>query len=86
MKCCRSWQKLTFNYYADHYVNFKDLVSDLYKVCLWMSAVPAASFLTNAINHWCLSDLARSSLIRSLVLTSTIPTPWSSARGLDWRV
>lgn len=52
MQCCRLWQKLIFYYYADHYVNFKDLVKDLYKVCLWMSAVNAASSSTNAINHW----------------------------------
>ena len=48
------WQKLIFYYYADHYVNFKDLVNDLYKlykVRLWMSAVNPASFSTNAINQ-----------------------------------
>jgi hypothetical protein len=27
----RDWQKLVFYYYADHYVNFKDLVNDLYR-------------------------------------------------------
>jgi hypothetical protein len=50
----RDWQKLIFYYYADHYVNFKDLVNDLYKlykVRLWMSAVNPASFSTNAINQ-----------------------------------
>lgn len=52
MQCCRWRQKLIFYYYADHYVNSKDLVNDLYKVCLWMSAVNAASSSTNAINHW----------------------------------
>jgi len=48
------WQKLIFYYYADHYVNFKDLVNDLYKlykVRLWMSAVNPASFSPNAINQ-----------------------------------
>lgn len=52
--CFRDWQKLIFYYYADHYVNFKDLVNDLYKlykVRLWMSAVNPASFSTNAINQ-----------------------------------
>jgi hypothetical protein len=39
MQYCRLWQKLIFYYYADHYVNFKDLVNDLYKVGLWISAV-----------------------------------------------
>lgn len=52
MQCCRLWQKLIFYYYADHYVNFKDLVNDPYKVGLWMSAVNAPSSSTNAINHW----------------------------------
>ena len=50
----RDWQKLIFYYYADHYVNFKDLVNDLYKlykVRLWMSAVNPASFSPNAINQ-----------------------------------
>jgi len=45
---------LIFYYYADHYVNFKDLVNDLYKlykVRLWMSAVNPASFSPNAINQ-----------------------------------
>ncbi len=52
MQCRRLWQKFIFYCYADHYVNFKDLVDDLYKVCLWMSAVNAASSSTNAIKHW----------------------------------
>lgn len=50
----RDWQKLIFYYYADHYVNFKELVNDLYKlykVRLWMSAVNPASFSPNAINQ-----------------------------------
>ena len=45
---------MIFYYYADHYVNFKDLVNDLYKlykVRLWMSAVNPASFSPNAINQ-----------------------------------
>ena len=54
----RDWQKLIFYYYVDHYVNFKDLVNDLYKVCLRMSTVNPAFFSTNAINHWWMSDLA----------------------------
>jgi hypothetical protein len=48
---CRVWQKLICYCFADHYVNFKDLVNDLYKVCLWMSAASPASFSTNAVNH-----------------------------------
>jgi hypothetical protein len=48
-------------------VNFKDLVNDVYKVCLRMSAVNPACFSTNAINHWWLSDLASSSHALCLV-------------------
>lgn len=86
MEYCRLWQKLIFYYYADHYVNSRDLVNDLYKVRLWMSAVNSASFSTNAISHWWLSNLAPSSLAGSLTLTSKAPTPWRTAPGLDCRV
>ena len=54
MLSSRDWNKLIFYYYADHYVNFKELVNDLYKlykVRLWMSAVNPASFSPNAINQ-----------------------------------
>lgn len=50
----RDWQKLIFYYYADHFINFKGLVNDLYKlykVRLWISAVNPASFSPNAINQ-----------------------------------
>lgn len=70
---------LEAEFHADHYVNFKDLVNNLYKVCLWMPAVSSASFSTNAINHWWLSDLALSSLTLRRAPTSTIPTPWRTA-------
>ncbi|KAI9891573.1 MAG: hypothetical protein M1814_002696 [Vezdaea aestivalis] len=41
------WKKLTFFYYADAYINFNTLVTDLFKVYktrIWMSAVNPASF------------------------------------------
>jgi hypothetical protein len=66
----------------DHYANFKDLVNDLYKlykVRLWMSAVNPASFSTNAINHWLVSDLALSLLTLCVLWTSTTLTPWCAA-------
>ncbi|KAK3071460.1 hypothetical protein LTS18_014858, partial [Coniosporium uncinatum] len=43
--------KLTFYYYADAYVNFNDLVTDLFKIYktrIWMSAVNPASFANKA--------------------------------------
>lgn len=45
------WKKLTFYYYADHYVNFNELVTELfktYKTRIWMSAINPASFASPA--------------------------------------
>ncbi|KAF2800162.1 hypothetical protein K505DRAFT_229341 [Melanomma pulvis-pyrius CBS 109.77] len=45
------YHKLTYFYYADQYVNFNDLVTDLfkqYKVRIWMSAVNPASVVNPA--------------------------------------
>ncbi|TKA61955.1 hypothetical protein B0A49_13319, partial [Cryomyces minteri] len=41
------WKKLTFYYFADNYVNFNPLVTDLFKIWktrIWMSAINPASF------------------------------------------
>ncbi|KAF3914253.1 hypothetical protein AA313_de0206251 [Arthrobotrys entomopaga] len=41
------WKKLTFYYYADTYINFNSLVTDLFKIYktrIWMSAMNPASF------------------------------------------
>ncbi|KAF8420086.1 hypothetical protein EV426DRAFT_256459 [Tirmania nivea] len=41
------WKKLTFYYFADCYINFNSLVTDLFKVYktrIWMSAMNPASF------------------------------------------
>lgn len=43
----RDWKKLTFYYFADNYINFNSLVTDLFKVYktrIWMSAINPASF------------------------------------------
>ncbi|KZF19984.1 PSP1-domain-containing protein [Xylona heveae TC161] len=43
------WKKLTFYYFADSYINFNSLVTDLFKVYktrIWMSAINPASFAT----------------------------------------
>ncbi|KAL0640486.1 hypothetical protein Q9L58_000457 [Maublancomyces gigas] len=43
----RDWKKLTFYYFADSYINFNSLVTDLFKVYktrIWMSAMNPASF------------------------------------------
>jgi hypothetical protein len=46
---CRDWKKLTFYYFADAYINFNSLVTDLFKIYktrIWMSAINPASFVT----------------------------------------
>ncbi|PKY04367.1 PSP1 domain protein [Aspergillus campestris IBT 28561] len=43
------WKKLTFYYFADSYINFNALVTDLFKIYktrIWMSAINPASFVT----------------------------------------
>jgi hypothetical protein len=43
----RDWKKLTFYYFADSYINFNSLVTDLFKVYktrIWMSAMNPAAF------------------------------------------
>ncbi|EAW08268.1 PSP1 domain protein [Aspergillus clavatus NRRL 1] len=43
------WKKLTFYYFADSYINFNCLVTDLFKIYktrIWMSAINPASFVT----------------------------------------
>ena len=45
----RDGKKLTFYYFADTYINFNSLVTDLfkmYKTRIWMSAINPASFVT----------------------------------------
>lgn len=45
--CFRDWKKLTFYYFADAYINFNSLVTDLFKIYktrIWMSAINPASF------------------------------------------
>lgn len=47
LPCTRDWKKLTFYYFADSYINFNSLVTDLFKIYktrIWMSAVNPASF------------------------------------------
>lgn len=51
LKSFRDWKKLTFYYFADEYINFNALVTDLFKVYktrIWMSAINPASFQTPA--------------------------------------
>jgi PSP1 C-terminal conserved region len=47
----RDYKKLTFYFYAEQYVNFNELVTDLFKVWklrIWLSAVNPASFSQRA--------------------------------------
>lgn len=48
----RDWKKLTFYYFADAYINFNTLVTDLFKIYktrIWMSAINPASFVSSAV-------------------------------------
>ncbi|KAI9681398.1 MAG: hypothetical protein M1817_002681 [Caeruleum heppii] len=46
------WKKLTFYYFADAYINFNPLVTDLFKIYktrIWMSAINPASFASPSL-------------------------------------
>ncbi|KAL1901472.1 hypothetical protein Sste5346_001879 [Sporothrix stenoceras] len=46
------WKKLTFYYFADAYINFNSLVTDLFKIYktrIWMSAINPASFASQPL-------------------------------------
>ncbi|KAL8788080.1 MAG: hypothetical protein Q9213_001838 [Squamulea squamosa] len=48
------WKKLTFYYFADSYINFNPLVTELFKIYktrIWMSAINPASFQAPAPAH-----------------------------------
>ncbi|KAK3622713.1 hypothetical protein LTR56_022006 [Elasticomyces elasticus] len=48
------FQKLIYYYYADHYINFKDLITELYRIYktrIWLSAVNPASFSQHAMGQ-----------------------------------
>lgn len=45
---------MIFYYYADHYINFKDLITELYRIYktrIWLSAVNPASFSQHALGQ-----------------------------------
>lgn len=48
----RDFQKLIFYYYADHYIDFKNLITELYRIYktrIWLSAINPASFSQHAL-------------------------------------
>ena len=50
----RDWKKLTFFYFADSYINFNPLVTDLFKIYktrIWMSAINTAAIGSPAGAH-----------------------------------
>lgn len=50
----RDWKKLTFFYFADSYINFNPLVTDLFKIYktrIWMSAINTAAIGLPAGGH-----------------------------------
>ena len=45
---------MIFYYYADHYINFKDLITELYRIYktrIWLSAINPASFSQHALGQ-----------------------------------
>ncbi|KAL8839768.1 MAG: hypothetical protein Q9170_001579 [Blastenia crenularia] len=60
------WKKLTFYYFADSYVNFNPLVTDLFKIYktrIWMSAINPASFASTATTLQSPSGLGTSAFL-----------------------
>lgn len=50
----RDWKKLTFFYFADSYINFNPLVTDLFKIYktrIWMSAINTAAIGSPGGSH-----------------------------------
>ena len=50
----RDFQKLMFYYYANHYINFKDLITELYRIYktrIWLSAINPASFSQHTLGQ-----------------------------------
>ena len=75
------YHKLTYFYYAESYVNFNELVTDLfkqYKVRIWMSAVNPAS----VVNPAGMSQIPPPSAIGpGAILTSNTNAPLSVGPG-----
>ncbi|KAL8873451.1 MAG: hypothetical protein Q9174_001081 [Haloplaca sp. 1 TL-2023] len=60
------WKKLTFYYFADAYINFNPLVTDLFKIYktrIWMSAINPASFATPTSGLQAPSGLGHTALL-----------------------
>ena len=72
----RDWKKLTFYYFADSYINFNSLVTDLFKVYktrIWMSAMNPASFAHPSGLHPPGSGIAQSNPLVSIGESSNDP-------------
>lgn len=62
----RDWKKLTFYYFADSYINFNSLVTDLFKIYktrIWMSAINPASFASPTLGLQAPSGIGPGALI-----------------------
>ncbi|KAK3989550.1 hypothetical protein QBC44DRAFT_81536 [Cladorrhinum sp. PSN332] len=60
------WKKLTFYYFADSYINFNSLVTDLFKIYktrIWMSAINPASFASPTLGLQAPSGIGPGALI-----------------------
>ncbi|KAK4162211.1 hypothetical protein QBC43DRAFT_79745 [Cladorrhinum sp. PSN259] len=68
------WKKLTFYYFADSYINFNSLVTDLFKIYktrIWMSAINPASFASPTLGLQAPSGIGPGALINRVAGTTT---------------
>ncbi|CAK7564206.1 MAG: hypothetical protein SEPTF4163_002092 [Sporothrix epigloea] len=75
------WKKLTFYYFADAYVNFNSLVTDLFKIYktrIWMSAINPASFASQPLGFQAPSGIGPGAVGRLPIVVSIhlLRGPW----------
>ncbi|KAI9049889.1 hypothetical protein LZ554_006037 [Drepanopeziza brunnea f. sp. 'monogermtubi'] len=72
------WKKLTFYYFADAYINFNSLVTDLFKVYktrIWMSAINPASFASPSLGLQAPSGIGPGAIGATRTQTERRPQP-----------
>ncbi|KAH6621085.1 hypothetical protein B0J18DRAFT_216949 [Chaetomium sp. MPI-SDFR-AT-0129] len=83
------WKKLTFYYFADTYINFNSLVTDLFKIYktrIWMSAINPASFASPTLGLQAPSGVGPGAVVTRSAAASTRhqetqPEPQASYSG-----
>jgi hypothetical protein len=82
----RDWKKLTFFYYAESYINFNDLVQDLFKIYktrIWMSAINPASFATSSSIPLHMQHAIAPGAIMGTVAPSMHPNGYHAAKDME---